>query len=109
MKKRQRLSGAMIEHAASILSKAGTDFTHRDEDGYSQVCMDCVADCLKSNWVNSTRKPLTHLQWKALGNLAQGLIWTEADGERDDATINGKSPIVEHLGYPSLRRVENGR
>ncbi len=88
MKKRQRLSGAMIEHAASILSKAGTDFTHWDEDGYSQICKDCVADCLKSNWGNRIRKPLTHLQWKVLGSLAQDLIWKEADVERDEATIN---------------------
>ena len=104
-----KFSGAMIEHAASILTKAGTDFTHRDEDGYSQICMDCVADCLKSNWGNRIRKPLTHLQWKALGSLAQDLIWTEADVERDETTINSKSPIVEHLGKPGLRREEDGR
>jgi len=102
-----KISGAMIEHAASILLIAGTDFTHRDEDGYSQICIDCVADCIRSNWGNTIRKPLTHLRWRALGNVALGLIWTEADVERDEATINLKTPMVEHLGKPMLRRVEN--
>ena len=88
MKKRQRLSRAMIAHAGNILSKPGTDFTHRDEDGYSLVCKDCVAGCLKSNWGNRIRKPLTLLQWKALGDLALDLIWKEVDVERDEATIN---------------------
>ena len=83
-----KFSGAMIEHAANILTKAGTDFTHRDEDGYSQSCMDCIADCLKSNWGKRIRKPLTHLQWKALGGIAQNIIWIDADVERDETTIN---------------------
>ena len=103
-----KFSGAMIEHAASILSKPGTDFIHRGEDGYSQICMDCVADCLKSNWDKRIRKPLTRLQWKALGNVAQALIWVEADVESDEATINLKTPMVEHLGNPRLRREEDG-
>ena len=83
-----KFSGAMIEHASSILINAGTDFTHLDEDGYGLVCMDCVADCLKTNWGSKIRKPLTRSQWKALGGLAQQFIWTNADVEREERTIN---------------------
>jgi hypothetical protein len=78
----------MIEHAAEILTAAGTDFTHPGEDGYSQVCMDCVVKCLKANWSSKIRKPLTHSQWTALAGLAQDVIWTEADLERDEALID---------------------
>ena len=84
-----KFSGAMIEHASSILINAGTDFTHLDEDGYGLVCMDCVADCLESNWGSKIRKPLTRSQWKALGELAQKFIWTNADVERGEVSING--------------------
>ena len=84
-----KFSGAMIEHASSILINAGTDFTHLDEDGYGLVCMDCVADCLKTNWGSKIRKPLTRSQWKALGDLAQKFIWTNADVERGEVSING--------------------
>ncbi len=81
-------SGAMIEHAANIMVNAWADFTHCDEDGYSQVCMDSVVDCLKANWGSKIQKPLTRLQWKALGGLAQDFIWTNFEIEREERTIN---------------------
>ncbi len=83
-----KFSGEMIEHASSILINAGTDFTHLDEDGYGLVCMECVADCLQTNWGSKIRKPLTRSQWKALGGLAQEFIWANADVEREERTIH---------------------
>jgi hypothetical protein len=79
-----KFSGAMIEHATTILRKGGTDYTHRDDDGYSQVCNDCLVKLLKRAWGSRIRRPLTRLQWEALGHVAQSTVWIEDDLERNE-------------------------
>ena len=79
-----KFSGAMLEHASNILREPGTDFTFTDEDGYSQICMGCVVKFLKANWGSRIRRPLTRLQWEALGHVAQNTVWIENDLERDE-------------------------
>ena len=83
-----KFSGAMIEHAIDILRKAGTDYTHRDDDGSSQVGSDCLAKFLQRHWKSKIRKPQTHLQWEALGHMAQIFIWIEADFEREEISTD---------------------
>ena len=70
-------SGAMIEHAAKTMRKAGTNITIPDEDGLSQVCLCYLGSYLKANWDSEIRKPLTQEQWGALGFVAQSLMWIE--------------------------------
>lgn len=83
-----KFSGVMIEHAANILCKAGTNVTLLDEDGLSQVSPCYLVDYLKANWGSKVRRPLTHEQWGALGYVAQNLIWIEDDLEQDEVSIH---------------------
>ena len=55
-------SGAMIEHAAQTMRKAGTNITVPDDDGLSQVCLCHLGSYLKANWDSKIRKPLTQDQ-----------------------------------------------
>jgi hypothetical protein len=71
-----KITGAMIDHAVTILEAAYHTYTHI-EDGETFVCIGCIAKCLRANWDQKVQRPRTTEHWETLGSIALDLVMSE--------------------------------
>ena len=58
------------------------------DDGSTDETVDCVTKLLKASWDSKVQRPLTDLQWAALGDVAKVLVRIEDDLEQEEISID---------------------